>query len=93
MLFIMVTGFQPFKSTKENDIYYRTLNGNPSRFWNTYKNKSLSTSFKDLIQRMLSDDQGMRLSISEIRQHPWFCGDILLNRDLTDTVYKLRGRK
>lgn len=88
VLFIMTTGFQPFKSSRPDDIYYRTLNGNPSRFWNTYKNKNLSPAFRDLIQRMLSDDPDQRLPISEIRRHPWYCGDILLNRELTETISK-----
>jgi serine/threonine protein kinase len=63
VLFILTTGFQPFKSTRPEDPHYRALNASSNRFWQTYKSKKLSEKFRDLIQRMLSEEPDERLSI------------------------------
>lgn len=39
VLFIITTGFQPFKSTRNDDAYFKALNSTPQRFWNTYNRK------------------------------------------------------
>lgn len=59
----MATGFLPFKSTKSDDLYYRTLHSNPSRFWHTYSSRKLSFEFKDLIMKMLNQNVKERLTI------------------------------
>lgn len=89
VLFIMTTGFLPFKSTKPEDIYYRTLHSNPTRFWNTYGSRKLSSEFKDLLKKMFSLNIEDRLSIEQIKEHPWYCQDILLRSELTATINKL----
>lgn len=88
VLFIMATGFLPFKSTKPEDIYYRTLHSNPTRFWNTYSSRKLSYEFKDLIMRMLNQNIEERLTIEDIKDHPWYCQDILLKNELATTITK-----
>jgi hypothetical protein len=40
---------------------------------------------------MLSEKPDERLSIEQIKQHPWYCEDILMTKDLTNAINKLRA--
>lgn len=82
-LFNMVVGHQPFFKAKSGDRFYvylaRKLN---QRFWNKHSGinservGSLSSEFKDLIEKLLAFDPEKRPKLADIREHPWFAGEV-----------------
>jgi len=81
ILFIMTTQHPPFTRAEPSDPFYRLLCANrDDLFWKAHsKNKPegfFSEEFKDLITRMLSFDPSHRLSMEDVKAHPWFEGEI-----------------
>lgn len=78
ILFIMLSQNPPFSRAEPNDPYYRLINSGDARFWAAHsRNKPAghySPDFQDLIKKMLSLDPSNRLTISQIKAHPWFNG-------------------
>ena len=78
ILFIMYTGCPPFSRAISSDPYFKLLCTNKhDLFFNTHlKNKPnkdfFSKSFKSLISAILAFDPTQRLSIGEIKAHPWW---------------------
>lgn len=76
ILFIMMSQNPPFSRAVMSDPYYSQLANGNQRFWDIHsRNKPTdfySNEFRSLIQNMLALDPAQRLSISEIRAHPWF---------------------
>jgi len=60
-LFNITTG-QRFQFRQEID----------DEFWLSYNGEHLSKEFKDLVSKMVSYDPSDRLSISQIKAHPWY---------------------
>jgi len=72
VLFILVRGIFPFKEARKEEYFYNLLcQGKYAEYWNKVESAYLSEEFKDLVQCMLSCDPSKRLSIEEIRAHPW----------------------
>jgi hypothetical protein len=42
------------------------------------------------MNKMLSRNMGKRLTISEIKRHKWYIGDIMMGNDLSDEMKKLK---
>ena len=62
----MVCGFLPFSDSDKIKLYKKILSG-------VYKPiKSTSNELKDLIEKILMVDPKSRLSIKEIKNHPWW---------------------
>ena len=80
ILFIMVAGHPPFnRADPFGDQFYNKIYINrPDVFWKSHSaNKKggqsfFSEEFKNLITYMLQYDPTQRLSIEEIKAHPWF---------------------
>eukprot|EP01017_Pseudomicrothorax_dubius_P032149 TRINITY_DN4176_c0_g2_i4.p1 TRINITY_DN4176_c0_g2~~TRINITY_DN4176_c0_g2_i4.p1 ORF type:complete len:469 (-),score=107.60 TRINITY_DN4176_c0_g2_i4:27-1433(-) len=78
-LFTMCCGFSPFSravladplymniATQKYDVYWSSINS---------RRPSLSPEFQDLINFMLALDPAQRLSIAEIKEHPWYKGEL-----------------
>ena len=94
VLFIMVTGFQPFDNAKTNDTYYKFIAGNkPSLYWNIFKKVApVSDELKDLITGMLQLDPSARFSFEEILAHPWLMGEVPTQLEITNE-FTLRMKK
>ena len=74
ILFQIVTGHSPFESAQQKDLYYsQIVTGQSRTFFELNEAEHLSSSFKDLIMRMLAFDASERLSVDELRTHPWVC--------------------
>lgn len=76
ILFIMVTQHPPFTRAEPTDPFYRLLCANRADlFWKAHsKNKPagfFSEEFKNLITAMLAFDPSHRLSLADIKAHPW----------------------
>lgn len=78
ILFIMFTQHPPFHKALPEDPFYKLICINRlDVFWKAHaRNKPngeafFSDNFKDLISRMVSYDPSKRMSIEEVRLHPW----------------------
>lgn len=62
----MICGYLPFDEDKTQDLYQKIIDGDysiPSH---------VSTYGRDLISRILTTNPDKRISINEIRKHPWY---------------------
>lgn len=80
LLFNLVTGRSPFATADPKTGMYKYLATNQhQKYWVEYDKKiKLSPEFKELINGMLSFDPTERLTIAEIKCHPWYKQDILM---------------
>ncbi|EXB53814.1 Calcium-dependent protein kinase 15 [Morus notabilis] len=69
ILYILVSGVPPFWAETEKGIFDAILEGEidfESKPW-----PSISTTAKDLIRRMLTQDPKKRITSAEVLEHPW----------------------
>eukprot|EP01066_Platyproteum_vivax_P017531 Platyproteum_vivax@DN7388_c0_g1_i3.p1 len=66
ILFALVCGYLPFEDQNTACLYKKILSGDYQA------PKFISVLVKDLIQGMLTTDPARRMTIDQIRQHPWF---------------------
>ena len=81
ILFIMVTQHPPFTRAEPNDPFYRLLCANRADlFWKAHsKNKPgnldfFSEEFRNLVTSMLQFDPAHRMTMAEVKAHPWLQG-------------------
>jgi len=88
ILFIIVQGIFPFKEARKEEYFYGLLlNGRYDTYWSKVNGHTLSDNFKDLVLKLFSYDNADRLSIEEIRAHPWM-NDQNYNKEQTLTSLK-----
>lgn len=72
LMFIMACGTFPFLQGMINDQYYKYIfAGRPDCYFNKVQATQYSAEFKDLFLRMVSYDEQSRISLEEIKSHPW----------------------
>ncbi|CAD8193389.1 unnamed protein product [Paramecium pentaurelia] len=77
ILFTMVIRSAPFKTSKSTDPYYSLLKNNKQSFWKIFSEiADSSAQFKDLIEKMLDENPLKRITIEQIKQHPWIQGQM-----------------
>jgi len=72
-LFRMHTGHNPYGNADNRDWWYsKMVHGNPM-FWKAMEvtTPNIDPEFKDLINGMTDSDPFSRMTIDEIRNHPW----------------------
>lgn len=79
VLFIMYSGNPPFSKADMKDPYYKLImNNKVDVFWKAhekFKPKSFySSEFKEFLSKMFECDPAKRLSMAEIKKHPWYLG-------------------
>ena len=75
ILFIMLVGLPPWEFAGEEDPRYRMVaRGGLERMLESW-NRSVSALATDLLQKMLREDPRQRLSLCEVKDHPWVLGD------------------
>ena len=69
----------PFKRACRTDPYYkRLISSNTICFWKISENyRQPSENFRNLIELMLQENPQKRISIHEIKKHPWFNGTFI----------------
>jgi len=79
ILFIMLAGFPPFQKPNMTDWWFNKLQtGKHSLFWQAHSRSAhFSENTKDLINKILNPDPQRRISIQDIRRHPWFEGSTI----------------
>lgn len=89
ILFIMFTQHPPFTKAVPEDPFYRLICANRADlFWKAHsKNKPngaefFSDEFKNLITSMLQFDPTHRLSLAEVKAHPWYNGPVATLEDV-----------
>lgn len=89
ILFIFLTGHPPFNHAKATDSYYNLIcMNNHEKFWNYHARKKpnginfFSKEFMSLINAMLAFDPTQRLSIAEIKAHPWYKAETPTHEDV-----------
>ncbi|XP_020252733.1 calcium-dependent protein kinase 15-like [Asparagus officinalis] len=73
ILYILLTGVPPFWADNEKGIFEAILRGNIDYTSDPWP--SISSSAKDLVNKMLQADPTKRLSAVEILKHPWIRED------------------
>lgn len=94
ILFIMFSQNPPFSRAEPNDPYYRLLCASDPRFWAAHsRNKPAghyTPDFQDLIKKMLDLDPARRLTLEQIKSHPWYNG---LTSTQSEIVTEISARK
>jgi 5'-AMP-activated protein kinase catalytic alpha subunit len=66
VLYAMLCGYLPFEDQKTSSLYKKILNAEYTL------PKFLSEDAKDLVSKIFITDPEKRISVNEIREHPWF---------------------
>jgi serine/threonine protein kinase len=82
ILFIMISGTPPFAQAEPKDPHYKLLCINRHEtFWAAHSRGKppgfYSAEFKHLMNSMLALDPSQRLSLAEVKAHPWYNGPVL----------------
>ena len=96
ILFIMLSQNPPFSKADKNDAYYRLLYTGEEKFWNLHSRSKpagfYSADFRSLIFKMLAYDPRNRLSIEEIKAHPWTNGPTATQEEVFTEVSERKRR-
>jgi len=83
----MITKSPPFRSANHKDPYFRRLSAPDKKaFWKIFSAMPISEIAKDLFERLTERDPRARISISDIKSHPWIQGEILDEESLTEDL-------
>ena len=94
VLFILLTGYPPFKFAKESDKWYQFIVKKKYRsFWNFHRKCGLRQQETDLITRMIVFNPQKRISIDKIRKHSWFTNKDVLKTNALIKVIRYRHTK
>merc|ERR1712150_291363 len=75
ILFIMLVGLPPWEFARPEDPRYKmVVKGQLGKMLQSWKGE-LSPWATDLLQKMLMEDPKQRLSLTEIKDHPWVVED------------------
>ena len=72
ILFIIVQGIFPFKEARKEEYFYNLiLTGQIDTYFSKVNGCHLSEDFKDLILRLFSYNPEERLTLEQLKSHPW----------------------
>merc|ERR1712045_937811 len=72
ILFIIVQGIFPFKEARKEEYFYNLLcEGQIDTYFQKVNGTDLSQDFKDLILGLFSYDPEHRMTLEQVRNHPW----------------------
>ena len=75
ILFIMLVGLPPWEFARLEDPRYKmVIRGKLKRMLDSW-DRPVSPLAADLLQKMLMEDPRQRLSLTEVRDHPWVLGE------------------
>jgi len=76
ILFIMLAGFPPFQKPNNSDWWFNKLaTGKHALFWQAHSRSAyFSEQTKDFINKILNPDPTKRITIADIKKHPWWKG-------------------
>ena len=75
ILFIMLVGLPPWEFARAEDPRYKmVIKGQLARMLKSW-GRPVSALAADLLQKMLMEDPRQRLSLTEMKDHPWVIGE------------------
>lgn len=87
VLFTLVLGTAPFNRASFTDVRYALLMNDPERYWrNIERSADITEEIKDLLKSMLSDDTQNRLSLEEIKSHPWTVKPVPTSSEILEII-------
>lgn len=100
----MVFGNFPFNDGLKVDKYYKliasTLVKNNEKYWKKLGAESTSQNFKDLFTKLVDYNPKKRLTLKEMKMHPWMQGECktekirkALLKDMKWEKYQLKNNK
>lgn len=99
ILFIMIAQHPPFTKAEPSDPFYKLICANRvDLFWRAHSRnkpdgeKFFSEDFKNLITAMLQFDPTHRLTMAELKAHPWYNGPVSQLEEIQNE-FKLRKAK
>jgi len=92
ILFIMLAGFPPFQKPSPSDWWFNKLSNNKhALFWQAHSRSAyFSDQTKDFINKILNPDPEKRITIADMKKHPWWKGATITKASL---VSELNRRK
>jgi len=92
ILFIMLAGFPPFQKPSPSDWWFNKLTTNKhALFWQAHSRTAyFSEQTKDFINKILNPNPEKRISLAEMKKHPWWKGPTITYAAL---VAELNRRK
>jgi len=92
ILFIMLAGFPPFQKPSPSDWWFNKLSNNKhALFWQAHSRSAyFSDQTKDFINKILNPDPEKRISIADMKKHPWWNGATITK---TSLIAELNRRK
>jgi len=90
ILFLMLTGIHPWQKPHISDWWFEKLaNNKHALFWESHSKRAyFSEQTKDFINKLLCVDPEKRISISDMKKHPWWTGPTItpsvFNMELQD---------
>jgi SNF-related kinase/serine kinase len=83
----MLTKSPPFRGAHMKDPYFRRLSAADKKaFWKIFAQLDLSESAKDLFERMVERVPSARMSINDVKAHPWVQGETLEEGELAEKL-------
>jgi len=79
ILFNMMAGMAPFMDATEKDPYYRLIwSSKYESYWKAvsrgHSSEFFSAEFKDFVNLILSANPSQRLTLAQVKSHPWYNG-------------------
>lgn len=91
ILFILLTQHPPFLRAETTDRYYKLIStGNWDKFWAAHQDEKLSSSFIDFFTSMAGYEPTERLTLDELKKHPWYNGPLATPEELYVNFSKRR---
>lgn len=73
IVFILAQGIYPFQEATTTDPYYKMIiDGNLGQYWEIIQGHDLSPTFKDFILKFFTFNGRDRITLEEIKRHPWY---------------------
>jgi len=100
ILFYMVMKRSPFEIAQPTDFYYREFYNNLPRssienFWTKHletmpEDMQISDEFKSLVAMMLNPDPKKRLTLPDVKVHPWYNQETCEIQEITNELKECR---
>ncbi|CAI2367380.1 unnamed protein product [Moneuplotes crassus] len=97
ILFVLVSKRPPFRSTENPDSYFKAIRANKmENFWKMHcttrelKLDFYTKEFRDLITGMFQPNPIHRISLADVKAHPWFEGELPTNDEI---IHSLSSRQ
>ena len=88
-MFIYFCTDPPFEQASKNDKWFKPLmKGNLEKFWKAHHKSQIYTNedAKDLLTKMLAFNPAERTDMKGIKDHPWFKGATLKQKELIQEI-------